>query len=101
MGQLIKLNSLSLSKNQLTGEIPVELSKLNLLTLFALSDNELVGEVPPELAELKATKQFYIYNNCLTVSLGSKDLKAFLKERDSSTRRKREGCADIMAAAQK
>ena len=43
---------LSLSENQLTGEIPAELGNLFNLQELSLNENQLTGEIPPELGRL-------------------------------------------------
>ena len=43
---------LSLSENQLTGEIPAELGNLFNLQELSLNENQLTGEIPPELGGL-------------------------------------------------
>ena len=52
MGNLAALQSLNLSDNFLTGEIPPELGNLAALQSLNLSDNFLTGEIPPELGNL-------------------------------------------------
>ena len=52
MSQLSQLQYLSLFSNQLTGEIPVELSQLSQLQYLSLSSNQLTGEIPVELSQL-------------------------------------------------
>ncbi|KAM3309437.1 hypothetical protein P3S67_011181 [Capsicum chacoense] len=46
MGEMISLESLDLSYNQLTGEIPVTLTLLNFLAYLNLSYNNLSGRIP-------------------------------------------------------
>ena len=52
MGNLLNLTSLTLSDNDLSGEIPSELGNLLNLTRLTLSDNGLSGGIPSELAEI-------------------------------------------------
>ena len=47
-----RVTDLSLSFNQLTGEIPAELGNLTNLTHLSLYDNQLTGEIPAELGSL-------------------------------------------------
>ena len=49
---LANLEVLDLSGNQLTGEIPPELTNLANLEVLDLSGNQLTGEIPPELTNL-------------------------------------------------
>ena len=51
-GQPLQPESLSLSDNGLSGEIPAELGSLSNLTFLNLSGNELSGEIPAELGNL-------------------------------------------------
>ena len=48
-GQRLRVTELSLSVNQLTGEIPAELGDLANLEYLRLSTNRLTGEIPAEL----------------------------------------------------
>jgi hypothetical protein len=43
---MLQLESLDLSKNNLSGQIPPEFAGLNFLSYLNLSDNELVGRIP-------------------------------------------------------
>ena len=52
MGNLANLESLWLSRNQLSGEIPPELGNLANLTGLELSSNQLSGEIPTVLDNL-------------------------------------------------
>ena len=51
-GGLSKLQRLTLSRNELTGTIPVELGHLSELTQLQLYSNQLTGGIPPELGRL-------------------------------------------------
>ena len=52
LGDLAKLEHLSLPKNRLVGPIPPELGKLANLTVLDLFDNALTSAIPPELGRL-------------------------------------------------
>ena len=51
LGNLSNLQSLELTSNQLTGEIPAELGNLSNLQELSLWDNQLTGEIPAELGQ--------------------------------------------------
>ena len=53
LSRLANLRNLHLQRNQLTGEIPPELSNLELLGELLLNDNKLTGKIPRELATLQ------------------------------------------------
>ena len=59
-------DSLDLSNNQLTGEIPSEIGSLTNLTLLTLNGNQITGEIPPEIGNLTNLEYLYLYNNQLT-----------------------------------
>ena len=52
IGQLTNLTSLLLKNNQLIGKIPSEIGNLNNLTSLHLSDNQLTGEIPQAVCDL-------------------------------------------------
>ena len=62
---------LSLSSNQLTGEIPSELGSLSNLTELDLSSNQLTGEIPAELGDLANLEELYLSSNQLTGEIPS------------------------------
>ena len=66
MSQLSQLLGLSLSRNQLTGEIPAELSQLSQLLALTLSRNQLTGEIPAELSQLSQLLYLGLFRNQLT-----------------------------------
>ena len=68
MSQLSQLRVLSLYSNQLTGEIPVELSQLSKLWSgeLWLHSNQLTGEIPVELSQLSQLQRLYLSGNRLT-----------------------------------
>jgi hypothetical protein len=57
---------LSLSENQLTGEIPSEIGNLTNLTWLRLDDNQLTGSIPPEIGNLTNLTFMYLGDNQLT-----------------------------------
>ena len=63
LGCLTNLVGLSLSSNQLTGEIPAELGGLTNLVVLSLSRNELTGEIPAELGNLSNLVILYLPRN--------------------------------------
>jgi len=68
-GELYDIEStteLSLSNNQLTGEIPPELGNLTNLAHLYLSYNQLAGEIPEEIGNLTNLTQLSLSNNQLT-----------------------------------
>ena len=60
------VKQLRLSENNLTGEIPPQLSKLSRLYDLDLSGNNLTGEIPPELANLDGMQKLDLSENNLT-----------------------------------
>ena len=66
MGSLANLKVLSLSQNQLTGEIPVELGSLANLQRLNLRSNQLIGEIPAELGSLSNLAVLILWDNELT-----------------------------------
>ena len=61
-----RVTDLSLSFNQLTGEIPAELGDLTNLEGLSLFNNHLTGEIPAELGSLTNLERLYLYRNHLT-----------------------------------
>ncbi len=55
-----------LSKNRLSGSMPVELEALTNLILLSLADNQLTGSIPTELGNLTDLKYLYFHNNQLS-----------------------------------
>ena len=66
LANLASLSSLELSNNQLSGEIPPELGNLANLVSLSLSGNQLSGEIPPELANLASLSSLSLGNNQLS-----------------------------------
>ena len=58
--------NLLLGDNQLTGEIPAELSSLAALERLWFHNNQLSGEIPPELGSLTNLEELYLFDNQLT-----------------------------------
>ena len=61
-----RVTDLSLSFNQLTGEIPAELGDLTNLEGLSLFNNQLTGAIPAELGSLTNLERLYLYRNHLT-----------------------------------
>ncbi len=66
LGEISNLKYLDLDDNSLTGEIPAELGELGQLWDLDLSDNELTGEIPAELGELGELWDLDLSDNELT-----------------------------------
>ncbi|KAL6134901.1 hypothetical protein ACLB2K_067129 [Fragaria x ananassa] len=60
---LTNLQDLQLFQNNLTGEIPVSIWKIQTLQYVHLYMNNLTGELPLEMTELKQLKNITLYNN--------------------------------------
>ncbi len=64
LGSLATLESLDLSKNQLSGEIPSELGDLDNLTSLNLAENQLSGKIPAWLADVgESAGSVKLYSN--------------------------------------
>ena len=66
MGNLASLTTLSLSSNQLSGQIPPEVGSLANLQALGLSDNQLSGTIPPELGNIANLTYVYLVGNNLS-----------------------------------
>ncbi|KAA2241304.1 T9SS type A sorting domain-containing protein [Chitinophaga agrisoli] len=66
LGKLDALIRLYLSNNRLTGKIPFELSRLSNLEALDLSGNQLTGHIPSALARLSNLRELYLPRNQLT-----------------------------------
>ena len=62
---------LGLSRNQLTGGIPPQLSSLTNLRYFSLSDNQLSGPVPTWMGSLADLQELYLSQNQLSGAIPS------------------------------
>ena len=58
-----------LSRNNLTGSLPADLSKIAALQQLDLSDNRISGPLPPEWGAMKHLTVLYLYSNLLSGSL--------------------------------
>ena len=77
LGNLNRLRGLSLGRNQLTGTIPSELGGLAGLKLLDLGDNQLSGSIPRELGNLTRLYSLELNGNQLTgcVPVGLQDVQ--------------------------
>uniref|UniRef100_A0A7N1A3B4 non-specific serine/threonine protein kinase n=1 Tax=Kalanchoe fedtschenkoi TaxID=63787 RepID=A0A7N1A3B4_KALFE len=66
LGNLIKLQQLSLSSNHLAGEIPKQLHRSSYLLRLTLNDNQLSGAIPMELNSLSGLSYFDLSSNRLS-----------------------------------
>ena len=66
-----KVVGIDLSGQDLTGEVPAELSKLTALNYLNLNDNQLTGAVPSEIGNLTALNVMYLRGNQLTGAVPS------------------------------
>ena len=71
LGDLTYLGYLGLNDNQLTGNIPSELGKLTNLRGLALSNNQLSGNIPASLGSLTKLTSLYLSSNQFTGSVPS------------------------------
>ncbi|MQM12177.1 hypothetical protein Taro_045089 [Colocasia esculenta] len=63
---LVGLRSLNLSKNQLTGEIPSKIGDMRNLETFDLSKNKLSGAIPSSISSLNSLVHLNLSNNGLS-----------------------------------
>ena len=86
---LMRVVSLGLYDQGMTGVIPPELGDLDRLEELSLGDNELSGEIPPELGGLANLRSLYLSENRLTgpipPELGSLNLKGLSLSRNLLT----------------
>lgn len=66
-----KVISLNLADNNLQGELPFELGKLNNLEILSLSNNELYGDLPGSLYKIATLKILLLNNNKLSGNLST------------------------------
>lgn len=66
LGSLAELKYLDLDNNQLTGSIPPELGNLSRLENLILNANQLTGTIPPELGNLTLMRYLFLQSNQLT-----------------------------------
>jgi hypothetical protein len=61
-----RMTALSLSKNNMTGEIPTQIGALTSLTKLDLSWNNLTGEIPTQFGALTSLTRMYLSKNFFT-----------------------------------
>jgi surface protein len=66
ISNLTNLTYLTLSNNQLTGEIPLEIFNLTNLERLFLWENQLSGEIPSEIGNLTNLERIYLQENQLS-----------------------------------
>ena len=66
LGNLANLTYLSVSRNELTGTIPLELANLGAIQILSVSRNNLTGAIPSVLGDLATLEGLYLYDNELT-----------------------------------
>ncbi len=71
LGNLSKLEHLSLYENQLSGSIPSELGNLSKLQHLSLHENQLSGSIPSELGNLSKLQHLSLHENQLSGSIPS------------------------------
>ena len=69
IGNLTNLSELNLDWNDLTGELPPEIGNLTELTYLRLHDNQVSGEIPSEIGSLTQLINLTLSRNNLTGSL--------------------------------
>jgi len=69
IGNLVNLETLFLSRNQLNGSIPVSFGNLTSLQQLGLNDNQLSGSIPDSIWKLKNLQHLYLYQNQLEGSI--------------------------------
>lgn len=67
LGDLVSLQELYLSSNQLTGPIPATLGNLANLQVLCLDHNQLTGPIPAELGNLANLRALDLSYNYLTI----------------------------------
>ncbi|WP_234387103.1 leucine-rich repeat domain-containing protein [Aquimarina sp. Aq78] len=66
-----KVTTLSLPKNNVTGEVPTSISQLTNLTTLRLNDNKLSGDIPSALGKVLSLEHVYLSWNHLTGEIPS------------------------------
>ncbi len=69
LGDLSRLQTLTIGRNQLSGPIPTELGNLTNLTLLAFGGNQLSGTVPTWLGNLNSLEGLFLWGNGFTGSI--------------------------------
>uniref|UniRef100_A0A2N9H641 Leucine-rich repeat-containing N-terminal plant-type domain-containing protein n=1 Tax=Fagus sylvatica TaxID=28930 RepID=A0A2N9H641_FAGSY len=64
--QILHVNTIDVSRNCLSGEIPTELTNLTLLNTLNLSWNQLTGKIPENIGALRQLETLDLSNNLLS-----------------------------------
>ncbi len=72
IGDITRLEWLTLRKNQLTGNIPSEIGNLTKLNYLFLDENQITGSIPSEIGNLVDLYQLKLNNNLLSGSVPAK-----------------------------
>ncbi|KAI8540156.1 hypothetical protein RHMOL_Rhmol09G0240300 [Rhododendron molle] len=69
LGNIVKLQNLHiliLGGNKFFGEIPSSISNLTLLSVLTLAENNLSGSIPSSMGKMKSLEQLYLFHNDLS-----------------------------------
>ena len=64
-----RVTTLNLGRNNLRGQIPIQLAQLSSLEGLSLEGNQLTGSIPREMGELVSLTLMYLFDNQLTGSI--------------------------------
>ncbi|XP_058209726.1 probable leucine-rich repeat receptor-like serine/threonine-protein kinase At3g14840 isoform X7 [Rhododendron vialii] len=68
-GSMMELKKISLLGNRITGRIPKELANINTLAIITVEFNQLSGPIPPKLGSLPHLEQLHLTSNYFTGEL--------------------------------